>query len=332
MLNVASGFSVVVAIIALGYVLGWRKLLGRNAVYALNMYVFWLAIPATLFVFLGRTDVGNLFGPNLAVIALSTLILAAASYAVCRTLAHRQPADSLIAMLACTYTNSSNLGIPLAAHLLGDPAITLPVILFQVGLFGPLSTVFLDVSSQRPASADDPEHAGVRPSSARRAQWRLFGSMLSSVLRNPLIVSAAIGMAASFLRDRTGFALPHLVMEPIELIAGSAVPVALIAFGMSMAEVRVMEPGTSPRRSVWAATVAKTVVHPLLAWALGVWLFDASGPLLLAMVLCAALPTGQNVFTYAQRFGVNKVLARDSAVVSTVVSIPVMTVLVYALS
>ena len=73
---------------------------------------------------------------------------------------------------------------------------------------------------------------------------------------------------------------------------------------------------------MWAASLVKTVIHPLIAYALARLLFDAHGAALLAFVVVAALPTAQNVFTYASRFGVNTVLARDSGVVSTLLSIP----------
>jgi malonate transporter len=61
------------------------------------------------------------------------------------------------------------------------------------------------------------------------------------------------------------------------------------------------------------------VLALLLGMALGL-----SGHALLAVVVCAALPTAQNVFTYAVRFekGVN--LARDAALITTIVSVPVL--------
>ena len=65
---------------------------------------------------------------------------------------------------------------------------------------------------------------------------------------------------------------------------------------------------------------------------LGLFIFDAHGELLLAMALLAGLPTGQNVFTYAQRFGVNKVLARDTAVISTAMAIPCMAIIMVLLN
>jgi predicted permease len=68
--------------------------------------------------------------------------------------------------------------------------------------------------------------------------------------------------------------------------------------------------------------VVKTVVHPLIAYALARLLFNASGAALLAFVVVAALPTAQNVFSYSQRFGTTTVLARDTGVGSTLLSIP----------
>ncbi|MDN6845847.1 MAG: AEC family transporter, partial [Corynebacterium variabile] len=139
--------------------------------------------------------------------------------------------------------------------------------------------------------------------------------------RNPLIIAAVAGIILATLRTTADWTLPELIAEPVATLAGAAVPVALIAFGMSIAQVRVLG-STSPKRSVWAAAVVKTVIHPLIAYALARLLFDASGAALLAFVVVAALPTAQNVFTYSQRFGTNTVLARDAGVVSTLLSIP----------
>ena len=44
MLNVLSGFAVVIFVIAIGFGVGRLRLLGPNAVYTLNMFVFWLSL------------------------------------------------------------------------------------------------------------------------------------------------------------------------------------------------------------------------------------------------------------------------------------------------
>ncbi|WP_295643416.1 AEC family transporter [uncultured Corynebacterium sp.] len=313
MIQVLTGFAVVIAIIALGFAVGRFRVLGPNAVYTLNMFVYWIALPATLVHFMANTNVGDLFGSNLAVVALSTLSAGAIGYIGYRFIARRSTSDSLVAMLACSYCNGSNLGIPLATHLLDNPSLTLPVILFQVGFYGPISVLLLDLNS------------------GQRSQ-SLLRDLALTILKNPLIIGAGVGIALSFAKLRFAFQLPTVVAEPIEIIANATVAVALIAFGMSMAEVRVFQRGRSPRRSVLAASVVKTVVHPAIALGLGIFLFDATGQLLLAMALLAGLPTGQNVFTYAQRFGVNKVLARDTAVISTAMAIPCMAIIMVLLN
>lgn len=314
MVNVLTGFSVVILIIALGFAVGRSKVLGPNAVYTLNMFVFWIALPATLITFMSETDIAQLFGVNLAVVALSTLGAGLLGFVGYRYIAHRSTPDSLIAMLACSYCNGSNLGIPLAAHLLKDPTLTLPVILFQVGFYGPMTVMLLDMQT------------------GTKARAHFIRDIILTIIRNPLILGAGIGIGISLLQHNTQWRVPGIVAEPVGIIADATVGCALIAFGMSMAEVRVLQRGRSPRRSVWAASFVKAVVHPLIALAIGYFLFDASTQLLLTIAVVAALPTGQNVFTYAQRFNVNKVLARDTAVVSTALSLPVMAALVLLLT
>jgi len=44
-------------------------------------------------------------------------------------------------------------------------------------------------------------------------------------------------------------------------------------------------------------------------------------------VLLAALPTAQNVFTYADRYGADVAVARDAVLVTTLASLPVLLLL-----
>ena len=65
--------------------------------------------------------------------------------------------------------------------------------------------------------------------------------------------------------------------------------------------------------------LVQPAVAPALALALGL-----SGHALLAVVVCAALPTAQNVFGYAVRFGQGITLGRDASLATTLVSVPVL--------
>lgn len=311
MVDVLNGFLVVVIIIALGFAVGRKRLLGPNAVYTLNMFVFYLATPALLINFLSSADLADVFGENLVIVILSSVLAGAVGYLGYRHLARRPVPDSLVTLLACSYCNGSNLGIPIATHVLDDPTASLPVIIFQTAFYGPAVVLLLDVTTRRS-----------RDTGSARTLGPLLRELALGVVRNPLIIAAVTGIVIALVHGANGFTLPAIIAEPVEMLSGATVPAALVAFGMSMAEVTVLNRETSPRRSVWAASLVKTVVHPLIAYALARLLFDASGPALLAFVVVAALPTAQNVFTYSSRFGVNTVLARDSGVISTLLSIP----------
>ena len=309
MLDVLSGFAIVIIVMGLGFFVGRQRLLGPNAVYTLNMYVFWIALPMLLIDFLSSAKLNQLFGTNFLVVALSTLGAGALGYFSYRLLTRESASNGLIAMLASSYCNATHLGIPLMVHLVGDPTATLPVVMFQVGFYGPLSVLLLDMST------------------GERASRGIVRELLLSILRNPLIIGAVSGIVFALAQEKKGWELPELIAEPVHMIASSTVAVALVAFGMSMADVKVLQKDKSPIGAVFFASLIKTIVHPSLAWILGALVFGASGDLLLAMVLIAALPTEQNVFTYAQRFDVNTVLARDTVVISTALALPTMAVI-----
>lgn len=109
----------------------------------------------------------------------------------------------------------------------------------------------------------------------------------------------------------------------MELIAGLAVPGALLAFGMSLHGAPL--PGRQGRRSELAVIVAaKLVVLPAVAYLVGRTVFGMHGVPLLAATLAAALPTAQNVFVYALRYRVGTALAREAVLATTVLAVPVL--------
>ena len=71
---------------------------------------------------------------------------------------------------------------------------------------------------------------------------------------------------------------------------------------------------------------------PVVAYALGRWVFGMSGVPLLASTMCAALPTAQNVFVYAVRYKTAVPLARDAVATSTLLCVPVLVIIAGLLS
>ncbi len=102
-----------------------------------------------------------------------------------------------------------------------------------------------------------------------------------------------------------------------------SVPAVLLAFGISLCGSTM--PGRGPDRHLLLLSVAlKSVGQPLAAWALATGVFGLHGAPLLAVVVTAALPAAQNLFTYASRYRVGEVLAREAILLSTMLAVPVL--------
>ncbi|MBY0795718.1 AEC family transporter [Corynebacterium parakroppenstedtii] len=306
--QVLSGFATIAIVIAIGFFVGKANLLGKHAQFTLQMYVYFLATPALLLDKLYVTDPLDVLGPQLAVASGSALTIGLIYFLWARTALHRPIHESAVGGLASSYCNASNLGIPVAAHVVGDSTVVVPTLLFQIAFYGPIVLAMLDVVTAKEAHADG---------RAGRVNTR---SLFITPFKNPMLLGALTGLVISILHAHAGVSVPHPLVEPVHLIGQSAVPVALIAFGMSLAGQKVLDPSTSPRLEVGVASATKILGQPLAAFLIAHFVFGMTGHALFAACVVATLPTAQNVYTYATRYGRGLILARDAGVITTAAS------------
>ena len=292
MAGVLTGFAVIWAIVALGYLIGRLDLLGGNAPVVLARLVFFVAAPALLFATLTTASLDRIFTPALAAFVLSTLAVAALYWLMARLWWRRTVAQTTVGALAASYVNAANLGLPIAAYVLGDVSFVAPVLLFQVLLAAPVALAVLDIASGQG-----------RPSLTR---------IVLLPARNPIMLTSAAGIAIAAI----GWHPPASLLQPIELVGAAAVPCALLAFGLSLPGSRPLQPGPDARDR-YAAVALKVLVQPALAYLIGRYGLGLAGPVLLAAVVTSALPTAQNVFVFATRYRQAEGLARDAIMLST---------------
>jgi hypothetical protein len=304
--NVVLGFGIVALVVATGYFVGRLRILGESALEVLTKAAFFVFSPALLFIVLGDADIRQLFSNLLPVSALAaggTLLI---FVLVAKLLWKRNVSQLTVGALASSYVNANNIGLPLAVYILGDPAAAAPVLLLQLIVLTPVALTILDVTSSGKVSVS---------------------RILSQPIRNPLIIASAMGVVVSAL-DVT---VPDILHEPLDLLGQAAVPTLLFALGLSLATQRLWD-AKEQRPDIALAAGLKLVVMPLIAWAAGAYVFNLDQAALFTVVILAALPSAQNVFNYAQRYSVSIALARDSVVITTVLSLPVMMVIALLLA
>lgn len=300
MLGVLSGFSVVWAVIIVGYFVGRTGVLGADARYVLNRLTFFVASPALLFITVADSDPAAVLGPSLGVAAISAAGVALLYFAITGWWLQRDRPERLVGAMSASTVNSANLGLPIAAYVLGNTSHAAPVILFQLALWSPLFLIFLDASSSRRRTTPT--------------------AMVLTTLRNPMIVASLVGLLFAVF----GWKLPHPIMEPIELIAGASIPAMLIAFGISLVGSKPLEKVSARRSDVLVGTGLKLLVHPVLAWLAGSLIFRLEGADLFAVVIMGALPSAQNVFVTASRYEQGLVVAKDTVLLTTIAAVPAM--------
>lgn len=307
MLAVLQGLTTIGIVVGVGYGLARTTLLPPGAPVVLSRLVFFVATPALLLETLAGASISAVMSAGLAVTALTTTVAWATFLLIARVWWRRDVRSVVIGSLASSYVNAGNLGIPLAVYVFGDAALVAPVMLYQLTVLAPIAFVVLDMVE-----------------SGRRPSWR---RVLIQPVRNPVIIASVIGISLA----ATGASIPQLIDAPLKLIAGMAVPGALIAFGISLRGAPM--PGRGGRAAdLSVVAVLKLLVMPVVAYALGRWAFGMSGVPLLASTMCAALPTAQNVFVYAVRYQAAVPLARDAVAITTLFCIPVLVAIAGLLS
>ena len=301
MVGVLIGFAIIVAVIAVGYLIGRYHLLGANADYALSRLAFFVLSPALLFTVLAEADVTHLFSALLPISAVAAAIDIGAFLLIALLVWRRRLPEAVVGGLASGYVNANNIGLPVSVYVLGDASSSAPVILLQLIVLAPIALTVLDISTSGTLSL-------------RR--------ILLQPVRNPLIIGSLLGVIVAVAHLK----IPAPVLAPFTLVGAAAVPVILINFGMSLHGSRVLAPGTD-RRDVILASSLKLAVMPVVAWLLGHFVWQLRGHQLFVVVVLAALPTAQNVFNYAQRYGRGVTLARDTVLITTALSIVVLVVI-----
>lgn len=289
-----TGFVTILAVIGCGVLLAHRGVLDATGQRTLAEVAFYVAAPALMLVTISEVHIGGAVA-NLAASAAALGLTATVYAIVAGWIWRRESGEVLIGALVSSYVNAGNLGLAFATYVVGDTAVVVPTLLVQVLVVQPLALAWLD----------------------RRAGGRGAWPMVRRLTTNPLTVASLLGATLAV----TGLRLPELVDAPVRLLAGMAIPAMLLSYG---AALRLAPPvgRTGHPREVVTATVLKLGFMPLVAFSVAT-LLGLDGTALLGVVLTAALPTAQNIFLHATRYRVGEDVARETILVTTLGSVPV---------
>ena len=289
------GFTTILVVIAAGAALADVGVLDRRSQRTLGEIAFFVASPALMVVTISKVHLETA-AANLVASTISLGACFVAYVVIARLRWGLDTGSLLLGALSSSYVNAGNLGIAIAAYVVGDITVVVPTLLVQMLLVQPAALIVLDRITGR--------GEGVVPAVRR-------------LVTNPLTISAVVGLVLA----TTGWRLPAALMSPLEMLAGAAIPLMLMSYG---AALRLSPPigRAGHNGEVVLATVLKMAVMPVVAWLVGVAL-GLDDRVLLGVVITAALPTAQNIFLHATRYRVGEDVSRETILVTTLASLPV---------
>ncbi|SDL49939.1 AEC family transporter [Tessaracoccus oleiagri] len=297
MTGVLTGFGVIAFVIFVGWLLAALKVVRGEDRIVLNKVAFFAASPALLFTVLARADIGVIFTGSLATHAVAVLVVGLGSAALMWLFGSRDAGRLVIGAHSAVYSNANNIGLPVAVYVIGDGQYVAPLLVLQLVVMAPLLMAVLD---------------------ALRSGSVQLRRILAQPFVNPIVLGSGLGIVVS----AAGWSVPAPVMLPLELLGGAAVPLMLIAFGISLRGQRPLQAGTG-RKDVLVATTAKSFALPVVAWLLATYAFGLQPQEVYAATVLASLPTAQNMYQYALRYRVGEIVARDTILLTTILALPV---------
>lgn len=288
-------------LIGFGYTAAYAKLFDYSTVDGVMRFAQNFAAPCLLFKSVAGLDLAAAYHPALFVSFYAGAFTGfALGYVGARKLFNRTAAESVAIGFACLFSNSLLLGIPITERAYGTDALTGNYAI--ISIHAPLLYGFGITAMEL-----------VRSKGLGLSVPRLARQVLTAIFSQPLV----IGIVAGFAVNLSGLALPQFVGSAVNLMASTAIPVAL--FGLGGVLLRFSPEGDM--KCIAMVCLCSLIVHPGVAYLLGRFAFDLSVPDLRSAVVTGAMAPGVNAFLFANMYGVSKRVAASAVLIGTAATI-----------
>lgn len=283
-------------VIALGYWAGRTRFFSEEATAYLTKFVFYFALSAMLFQFAVSLSLGDIISLPFVLAYLSASLTVYVIATLVAFLRRRPMGEAAVEAQCAVVGNVGFLGVPMLVMLLGSAAAgpILMVLSIDLIVFSSLITILITISRQG------------------RVSWAMVKSVGLGLLKNPMIVSIALGLIWSSYK----LPVPAPVKEFLVLLGAAATPGALFAIGASLASK------SAERLAVagWLS-LCKLVLHPAAVAVAALLVFDVEPFAAGVMIAAASLPVAGNVYILAQHYGVAPQRVSAAILISTAASI-----------
>lgn len=291
MLSILSIILPVFIVLASGQVLKILNLIDEHFIERSNKLIFYFFLPVLLFNKIASSHFYDVFNlPNILLMYAIVLVVISLSYLTAYVIKLEKKETPTFVMVSFR-GNVAYVGLPVCYYAWGDTALAIASIF--MAFYTPLVNII-----------------SVFIMNGKRADMRIF---IKEVFFNPLIISALLGIAFSFL----SLNLPVFVGNSLDIISGVTMPLSLIAIGATMDFKRIL----GNKTVLVLNSIIKLLLMPFLVF---IYFIFTQGSLTLSeqvLVIFMACPTAVATYIVAAGMDGDQDLASSTIIVSTILSL-----------
>jgi malonate transporter and related proteins len=301
-------FAPVVALIALGYAASRFGIIGPAAIKPLADLAFLLMTPALLFRAMALTpfDDIKLQAPSAYFGAAVPIFFAIVAFQLWRG---RSAQYAAVDGLASTFSNTAMMGIPIISLAFGTAGLSvlLTIIAMHALILLTSATLILEMGRAN-----------------RDSRLGAIGQAIRASIVHPVVLPILAGVAWSLFH----VPMPKALDTTLNVLGVAAPPVCLLLLGATIAQLGL----ATGARQAWRYCLVKNLLQPLATYAMGRFVLGLEGLPLIVATIAAAMPIGNNVFLFAQRYEVAQAQVSAGVVLSTLISAPITMLILHLLA
>ena len=284
-------------LIGLGFFATRFGFFSEDVINALATFTQNFAIPCLLFRAISEIDIHtSISAPLIISYYVGAFSSFFAGYLGARIFFRRERADAVAIGFCCLFSNTILLGLPITERAYGPEILSYN---FWIIAFHAPLCYLLGVTAMETAR----NHAAPFREKSRR--------VLRVMFRNPFVIAIALGFVVNF----SNLPIPSPLISSLDLIARSALPMALFALGGILVGYRL----EGDMKTIIMIGGISLILHPLIVMSVGkAFVLDQDA--LRAAVLTASMAPGVNVYVFANMYGAARRVAAAAVLGATAAS------------
>ncbi len=280
--------------VSIGYFFKCIKLYDEKSIRVANDLVFKLFLPCLLFYNIYTTQISKILNVSLIAYAMIFILLLFIVLMAVVPLFIKENSKKGVFIQGVFRSNFVLFGLPVTVSLMGEgnAGLTSLAIAFVVPLYNVLAVICLE--------------------SFRKNQIN-FLNILKGIIKNPLIISSALGVIFLVFKIE----IPDFCEIVVRDLSRVATPLALIGLGGSFTFRSVK----GNLKKLYSILALKLIFVPVTAIAISAYIFGFRGAAIVTLISVFASPTAVSSFTMAQSMGGDSDLAAQTVVFTSIFSI-----------